>query len=65
MLKLILGEEIAYTGLFEKGAGLTISYVPQDASWVQGSLRRFAEEYGLDESLFKAILRKVKGIHAM
>lgn len=59
VLKLILGEEIAYTGLFEKGAGLTISYVPQDASWVQGSLRRFAEEYGLDESLFKAILRKM------
>lgn len=59
VLKLILGEEIAYTGLFEKGAGLTISYVPQDASWVQGSLRRLTEEYGLDESLFKAILRKM------
>lgn len=59
MLKLVLGENIAYTGVFEKGAGLTISYVPQDASWVQGSLRGLAEEHGLDESLFKAILRKM------
>lgn len=59
VLKLILGEEIAYTGTFERGVGLKISYVPQDASWVQGNLREFAEEFDINESLFKTILRKM------
>lgn len=59
ILKLILGEEISCSGICEKGSQMKISYVPQDTSGLCGSLRKLAEEHGLDESLFKAILRKM------
>ena len=41
------------------GPGLTYSYVPQDTAFLRGGLRAFAQQEGLDESLFKAILRKL------
>ena len=59
ILKLLLGEEITFTGLCNIGAGLKISYVPQDASGVKGSPESFAEDHELPESLFKTILRKM------
>ena len=36
-----------------------LSYVPQDTSMLHGSLSEFAEIHRIDESLFKAILRKM------
>lgn len=36
-----------------------ISVVPQDTSWPKGSLRDFAKESQIDETLFLAILRKL------
>lgn len=59
LLKLLIGEPIEHTGTVRRGSGLVISYVPQDTSHLQGSLSAFAEEEGIDESLFKAILRKM------
>ena len=59
LLKLILGEPIEHTGMIQLASGLIISYVPQDTSHLQGSLSAFAEENHIDESLFKAILRKM------
>lgn len=59
ILKLICGEEVSYTGTFRKGSQLKISYVSQDTSHLQGNLTDFARSNGLDESLFKAILRKL------
>lgn len=59
LLKLLTGQPIAYTGTIYKGSGLVISHVPQDTSYLQGSLTDFAEENHIDESLFKAILRKM------
>ncbi len=59
ILKLLTGEEIAFKGVCHMGAGVKISYVPQDASGLQGSLGDLAESYELEESLFKAILRKM------
>ena len=59
LIKLICGENIAFTGEFEKGSQLKISYVSQDTSFLQGDLKAFALENSLDESLFKAILRKL------
>ncbi len=59
LLKLICGEGIPYRGDFHKGSNLVISYVPQDASFLSGSLSDFIAEHGLDESLFKTILRKL------
>lgn len=59
LLKLMLGEPIENTGDIKIGSGLVISYVSQDTSHLQGSLKDFAKENKIDESLFKAILRKM------
>lgn len=59
VLRLLMGETVPYTGLVELGSGLKISYVPQDTSFLCGSLDDFADEQGIDHSLFKAILRKL------
>lgn len=59
LLKLLAGEPIEHTGIVRSGSGLVISYVPQDTSFMKGSLSNFADERKIDESLFKAILRKL------
>lgn len=62
ILKLICGtahENMTYTGEFSKAHGLKISYVSQDTSFLAGNLSDFAVENEIDESLFKAILRKL------
>ena len=41
------------------GSGLIVSYVPQDASFLSGSLSAYAEACGIDRTLFFAILRKL------
>jgi len=38
---------------------IKISYVSQDTSDLHGNLRDYADIYGISESLFKAILRKL------
>ncbi len=59
LLKLLLNYSIEHTGTVAIGSGLIISYVPQDTSHLNGNLSKFAEKNNLDESLFKAILRKM------
>jgi len=59
VLKLLLGRDIRYTGKLALAPGLKVSYVPQDASFLRGGLRDFILERGIDESLYKAILRKL------
>jgi lincosamide and streptogramin A transport system ATP-binding/permease protein len=59
LIKLICGENITYTGTFRKASQLKISYVSQDTSHLRGNLTDYATEHGIDESLFKAILRKL------
>lgn len=59
IIKLICGEVIKYTGKFQKGSHLAVSYISQDTSLLTGGLSAFANEHDLDESLFKAILRKL------
>ena len=59
IIKLLCGEQIPYTGEVRIGTGLTISYVPQDASHLRGRLSDFARESGVDESLFLAMLAKL------
>lgn len=51
--------DIEYTGRFATGSGLIISYVPQDTSHLSGCLSSFAADNGIEESLFKAVLRKI------
>lgn len=55
LLRAALGEEIPHTGLFSLASGLVVSYVPQDASFLRGSLSQFARRYELDETQFKTI----------
>ncbi len=59
IIKLICDENIKYTGTFRKGSELKISYVSQDTSHLKGNLTDYAFENNIDESLFKAILRKL------
>ena len=59
ILKLICGEKISHTGVFTIGSGLQISYVSQDTSFLCGNLTDYALQSNIDESLFKAILRKL------
>ena len=51
IIKLLAGEKIRYSGTFRRGSGLIISYLPQDTSFLQGSLDAFIAQYHLDLSL--------------
>jgi lincosamide and streptogramin A transport system ATP-binding/permease protein len=59
IIKLICGENINYIGTFRKGSQLKTSYVSQDTSHLQGNLTDYAINNGIDEILFKSILRKL------
>nr|WP_325242510.1 ABC-F type ribosomal protection protein [uncultured Oscillibacter sp.] len=59
LLKLLMGQEIRHGGELSLAPGLQVSYVPQDTSFLRGSLGDFILERGIGESLFKAILRKL------
>ncbi|MCL2030634.1 MAG: ABC-F type ribosomal protection protein [Oscillospiraceae bacterium] len=60
LLQCLLGQGRAeVAGRLSLASGLVISYVPQDTSFLRGDLSDFARAAGIDESLFKAILRKL------
>ena len=59
ILKLLMGESIPFEGEFHIASGLKISYVPQSASHLKGSLSDFAEQWQLDQSLFLTVLAKL------
>ena len=47
------------TGILKVGAGLVISYINQDTSFLQGDIKQFCIERELDESLFCTLLRQL------
>lgn len=59
LLRLLAGQGPDHTGLVRCASGLVVSVVPQETGGLRGSLAGFCRENGLDESLFKAILRKM------
>ena len=59
LISLICGHDIAQSGDIWRGGGLVISYVSQNTDFLSGNLADFAREHSIDESLFKAILRKM------
>lgn len=59
LIKLITGEIEQIEGQLLKGSRLKISYVPQDTSFLKGDMKTFIHYNGVDESLFKSILRKL------
>ena len=54
-----MGQSIEHYGTLAIGSGIILSYIPQDTSKLKGSLSEFTEIHHIDESLFKAILRKM------
>ncbi|MEY8352173.1 ABC-F type ribosomal protection protein [Lachnospiraceae bacterium 54-53] len=64
ILKLIAGGEeeksrISHQGSLEMAGGLKLSYVSQDTSFLKGGLTEYARTSGVEETLFKALLRKL------
>lgn len=59
LLKLLMGETLTHSGTLKIGSGIQISYAPQDASFLQGRLSDFTKQWGIEERLFFAILRKL------
>lgn len=51
--------DLRHEGRLLAASGLQISYVPQDTSFLHGSLTAFAGQRGINGSLFLAILRKL------
>ena len=59
IIRLICGDDIPHTGEVIMNRQLKISRITQDFSEISGNLTDYAYSHGLDESLFKAILRKL------
>ena len=54
-----LHSNLFISGTLDVAGGLIISYVDQDTSFLHGTLREFAKERGLDETLLLAVLRQL------
>jgi lincosamide and streptogramin A transport system ATP-binding/permease protein len=59
LFRLLLGDAIKFTGRFYVAQGLKVSYVSQDISHLAGNLKDFAVMNGLDEAIFKTVLRQL------
>lgn len=59
ILKALCGIGGALEGEAHIAGGLTVSYVPQETDGLAGDMRAFIRQNGLDETLFKAILRNM------
>jgi lincosamide and streptogramin A transport system ATP-binding/permease protein len=59
LFRLLLGEQISYTGDIRRAPGIKMSYISQDTSYLSGNLSDFAVKYGLDETIFKTVLRQL------
>ena len=59
LLRLLAGDPIPYSGEVYTPAGLKISCISQDTSWLSGDLPSFAERDQIEESLFLTVLKKL------
>ncbi|MEZ4628332.1 MAG: ATP-binding cassette domain-containing protein [Eubacteriales bacterium] len=59
IVKLLAGEAIPHSGTLRLASGLIVSYMPQDTSFLRGTVLDFARENALDETLFLTVLRKL------
>ena len=59
LIRLLLGEEIPHTGRIYRPAGLRISYISQDTSFLHGMLTEFSCGNGIDTSVFYTVLKKL------
>ena len=51
--------EVIESGTLWTASGLSVSYISQDTSFLQGGVKEFCKERNLNESLFLAILRQL------
>ena len=58
LLKLLARQAVEFSGELYMPKSLRISYVPQNASFLAGSLQDFSRERNIDESLFRAVLHR-------
>ncbi len=59
LLRLLQGEDIPHTGQVRLGAGLKISVVNQDSSWLRGNFQQFAKSRDIEPALLTAILAQL------
>ena len=59
ILKLMIGNKIEYNGMMKVNNDIKISYVSQNTDYLKGSLKEFAKENKIDESIFKSMLFKM------
>ena len=59
VLRALCGQGGSLTGQVSLASGLTVSYVPQETDFLRGDMRAFIQQSGVDETLFKAILRNM------
>lgn len=59
LIKALVNGNIQHRGDIFIASNLIISYIPQDTSFLTGSLTDYAVSKKIDESLFKAILQKM------
>ncbi len=52
-------ERLSVSGTLDVASGMTVSYVNQDTSFLSGSIKKFCETRGLNESTFLAVLRQL------
>ena len=59
ILKLLMVEKINFDGFFYIENHLRISYIPQDISKMNGSLKEYENNNDIDITLFRTILKKL------
>jgi len=59
LLRLCAGEEVPHEGDMWRGGSLALSIVSQNTDHLSGDLGEYAARYGIDKSLYFAILRKL------
>ncbi len=59
ILRAVAGREVPYSGLVRVGSGLKISFAEQSTDGLCGTLREYADGFGIDFSLFLAVLSKL------
>ncbi len=59
ILKFIIGSQINYNGNYQIAKNLKISYVSQTTEMLKRTLKEFAKQQKIEESIFKAMLSKM------
>lgn len=59
LLRLVCGGKVPHSGRCDTASGLVVSILPQTPEEFSGTPMDYAEAYGVDKSLFLAILRKL------